>query len=375
VFFLLLFTVFWVLICVFSSFPGGKDYTPSRGELTRHVSLGRRGITTVQPGMEEFEGGNEHDDHDEINGIATMNRDGKGGDLPPVKKTMLGKIASKLRRHKDHKGDILTPPDSSHLSVETKNVPSSSPSVRQHSLMRSHSDGSGRATSPPSYRSQHDSSSPPSSIHKTFNNATNNSANTDSSSKKTPTKTPPPPPPATTNYKKSDKAKNTEASMLRQQIAATEYELTRFAKSIRKKVIHNSNEGGKAEKNQVTAEEYASLQEQQSELQQKLQKLRREHVELTGLTYEQAKAARTTLGRLLGGRKQQHPQHPQHSNSYDNSSYIPTAEATTLTDATVVSFGSPSSAQGSPSKEQMKHYFVKEVSNRLARPAHWITYK
>jgi hypothetical protein len=365
-----LFLLFFWVFC--RPFPGGKDYTPSRGELTRHVSLGRRGITTVQPGMEDFEGGGEHDDHDEINGIAVINRDGR--DLPPVKKTMLGKIASKLRRHKDHKGD--TPPDSSHLAVDLKNTPSSSPSVRPHPLMRSHSDGSGRATSPPSHRSQPDSSSPPSAVHKTFNVNTNNNSN-ESSAKKTPTKPLTTPTIAATNNnnnKKSDKVKNTEASMLRQQIAATEYELTRFAKSIRKKVIHNSNEGGKPEKNQVTAEEYASLQGQQSELQQKLQKLRREHVELTGLTYEQAKAARSTLGRLLGGRKQQHSHQAQHSHGYDNS-YIPTAEATTVTEATVVGFESASSAQGSPSKEQMKHYFTKEISNRLARPAHWLTYK
>ncbi len=119
---------------------------------------------------------------------------------------------------------------------------------------------------------------------------------------------------------KRDPKTNSEATLLRSQIAATEYELQRLAKTMRKKIIISApplsggrEREGKGErekvrfdKHHITSAEYSGLQDQQSDLQRKLQLLRQRHVELTGETYEQskAKASRVLSGRFRLSRKQ-----------------------------------------------------------------------
>jgi hypothetical protein len=105
-----------------------------------------------------------------------------------------------------------------------------------------------------------------------------------------------------TEREKRDPKTNSEANLLRSQIAATEYELQRLAKTMRKKVIvspppltlsaHGTHgqTHPRIEKHHITSAEYSALQDQQSDLQRKLQTLRQRHVEVTGETYEQAKA-------------------------------------------------------------------------------------
>lgn len=130
--------------------------------------------------------------------------------------------------------------------------------------------------------------------------------------------------------KKRDRSTNSEATILRSQIAATEYELSRLSKTMRKKIIINNPAvstnpqaiGQKIEKHHITSSEYSGLQDQQSELQRKLQSLRQRHVELTGETYEQSKASRSSLmrWRSLGGKNKATSQMGSFSEDYGSDS-------------------------------------------------------
>jgi hypothetical protein len=101
----------------------------------------------------------------------------------------------------------------------------------------------------------------------------------------------------------------------------------------------------RVEKHHVTDSEYLIMQDQQRELQRKLQLMRQKHVTLTGETYEQAVAAqRSTFGRLraMGSSRR--------TNNDDNN--------TGLTQKTLVVV--------EKSGDQIRV---------LARPPHWVTFQ
>lgn len=87
--------------------------------------------------------------------------------------------------------------------------------------------------------------------------------------------------------KKRDKKTNTEATQLRNQMLAAEYELARLSKSIRKKtIVTPAVPGGavvKADKHHISQEEYNSLLNLQNEQQTKLQELKNKYTALTGI--------------------------------------------------------------------------------------------
>lgn len=80
--------------------------------------------------------------------------------------------------------------------------------------------------------------------------------------------------------KKRDKKTNHEATQLRNQMLAAEYELARLMKSIRKKTVVAP--AAKTDKHHITQEEYNSLISQQNEQQTKLQELKNKYTALTG---------------------------------------------------------------------------------------------
>ncbi len=129
-----------------------------------------------------------------------------------------------------------------------------------------------------------------------------------------------PPKPLPVVKKKRDKKTNTEATLLRNQMLATEYELQRLGKTIKKKTVVAapavSSPGGKeaavkVDKHHISQAEYASLQAQQNEQQLKLQQLRNKYTELTG---EQYVAQKSTLSRILG-RSSAQPAAPTSTNT------------------------------------------------------------
>eukprot|EP01038_Epipyxis_sp_PR26KG_P008164 gene8164-11049_t len=99
---------------------------------------------------------------------------------------------------------------------------------------------------------------------------------------------------------------NSEASSLRDQIAAKEYEVERLARTIRKKIIvspastlpspSNSNAKDsniKHEKHHITVEGMNELQKQQNELQTNLQLLRDQYFQLTGEHHKRSRLFRS----------------------------------------------------------------------------------
>ena len=329
-------------------------------------------MQTVQPGMEDF-------NNNPSSSSAAMEPIAEEHDDPassPVhkKRSMLGFLSRHRKKDKDKEGSVT--------AADTHSIATEKPSRPQ--LFRSQSDtmanfdrskgNSGIHYSPQTSPTQATRKGIPdgrdslASVNSTItNNNYNNNNNNYKDSHSTPVKGDAP-----LNYnknKKTDKVKNSEASLLRQQIATTEYELQRLSKNIRKKVITtNIPVGSKPDKHAVTPVEYNLLQEQQSELQQKLQNLRREHVHLTGVTYEQAKASRSTLSRLrsLGssGRKGL----PSQSYSLDQPN-----ELGTIPEAIAEPLKSLS-AQSSPSKDHIKSFMMKDP-NKYSRPLHWLTYE
>ena len=80
--------------------------------------------------------------------------------------------------------------------------------------------------------------------------------------------------------KKRDKKTNSEANHLRNQMLAAEYELARLGKSIRKKTIVAP--AAKTDKHHITQDEYNSLVSLQAEQQTKLCELKNKYTALTG---------------------------------------------------------------------------------------------
>jgi hypothetical protein len=351
-------------------------------------------------------GGGDSDDHHE---------DASHNNSSPVqkKRSMLGffKKRSKDKETSKHHTDKEKEKEISDHDKLPPPPPSSSSSGRP-GLFRSHSDvgtsshkkggggkeSDGKSFSPPASPSQHGhktpektvgfatTSSPPSYHSHTANNGYNNSGGRK----------------PTTPRRKSEKEIKTESSLLRQQIATTEYELERLAKNIRKKMIAgsssevaassantlNNTTGGAipppsasksgGDKRLVTPAEYNALQEQQQELQTKLVNLKKQHVELTGITYEQARRERSTFSRLrsLGSSGKKVSQQNQ---SYSNT--LPMAMATPnnnpqelmgMPEATA----EPMSNQSSPARDQMiNNYMFKDPSRTFPRPLHWLSYQ
>lgn len=104
---------------------------------------------------------------------------------------------------------------------------------------------------------------------------------------------------------KKDKRNNIEAKRIRANIGATEFEVERLTKSMKTEyagtstAVNNKNSSS-MEKRLMTPAEYLMLQEQVSELHQKLSKLKQQYLDLTGMTYEEAKERRSTFARLRG---------------------------------------------------------------------------
>jgi hypothetical protein len=371
-------------------------------------------VQTVQPGLEDLHphssGGGESDDHHE---------DAPHNNSSPVqkKRSMLGFFKKRSKDSKDKEGgkhhtDKDKEKETSDHDKFPPPPPSSSSSGRP-GLFRSHSDigasshkkggvggkesSDGKSFSPPGSPSQHGHKTPEKSVGFAISTSppsyhSHTAANNGYNGRK-----------PTTPRRKSEKEIKTEASLLRQQIATTEYELERLAKNIRKKMIagsevaaasnaNNTNttnttssavpppsaskSGG--DKRLVTPAEYNALQEQQQELQTKLVNLKKQHVELTGITYEQARRERSTFSRLrsLGSSTKKLPQQNQ---SYSNT--LPMAMATPnnnlqelmgMPEATA----EPMSNQSSPAREQMINNFMfKDPSRNFPRPLHWLSYQ
>lgn len=121
---------------------------------------------------------------------------------------------------------------------------------------------------------------------------------------------------------------NAEAHSLRRQIATAEYEMQRMNRALKKSVVNRGVNGSTGVANDIppppgdlsphkllgktsiTPTEYKELNDSIYALQTRLYKLKEDYLNLVGETYEQAMQARTTFGRLksLGFRKRQnHP--------------------------------------------------------------------
>lgn len=317
-----------------------RDEPPSpKSSISTGMNSNRRGVTTVQPGMDD------------------VSVDCSRGSMSQALEYDPRGSATKINS-----------------TVSTSNQPTKRSML---GFFRSKSSTSASAT-PPKFDGE---SSPPSTPPSTQNRKTNVANNLSSStavvtaniSKK------PSNEPMRKHVVGSQKQKrtNSEASKLRSQIAATEYEIQRLAKAIRRKVIlptasnvngntttvtHLMQDGSLTtvkesqelasedvlKKQAVTPTEYSLLQDTLRTQQEKLQQLRQQHVQLTGLTYEQAK--RSLLSKFRWFRR-----------GDDRKSVLNTATSSTIDTSTATTFSGADNNNG----------LVRKVQ---PRPIHWISY-